>query len=41
VNKCNENGASPIWIAALQGHAAAIQQLVSCGGDVGTMDATS
>jgi ankyrin repeat protein len=33
VNKCNSNGVSPIYIAALEGHADCLTQLILSGGD--------
>ena len=41
VNKCSDDGSSPIFTAACYGHADCLEVLLGAGGDVGTMDATS
>jgi hypothetical protein len=41
VNKCDNDGYSPICAAAFNGHAACLKLLLAAGGDVGTKDATS
>jgi len=38
VNKCANNGESPIYVAAYNGHKECVQALVSSGGDVNKCD---
>ena len=41
VSKCDNDGVSPIYLAAEKGHAHCLQLLLGAGADPGTMDATS